>query len=476
MRNLLFLTTLLLVSLHPFSLAQAEAEKRISPEEAAELFRSVDELLRFASEVTGLEQPSKVERKLSSRDEVEKYILEKMAEDEDQQRLERSEVVLKKFGLLPRDFALRSFMVSLLRDQVAGFYDSKRKTVYLSDWIEAEAQKPVLAHELTHALQDQAIDLERWMKQTRENAKRRSKGDTADADYDEQLAARTALVEGQGMLVLLEYMLQPTGRSVADAPEVVGFLRKTLERGEPESVTAKAPLLIREGLLFPYRDGLGFVHALLQDGGKKRAYADALRRPPQTTREILAPLTYLTSEAVPPIELPDLEKELSKKYERYDVGSVGDFDIRLFAKQFDQAELADTMGAAWRGGLYHASRRKDCNEMTPHCIAVVYFSKWASPADAQKFADFYASTVPRRYSAAKGKQRVWETEEGRVEIEVSGENVIAYESFDSETKVRLHEVLTKRREPARAADSPAVVGSLSLRPLILVYALREMWH
>src|SRR5207253_11127464 len=87
-----------------------------------------------------------------------------MAEDEDAQRLRRSELVLKKFGLLPRDFNLQRFLLALLREQVAGYYDPKTKTVNLLNWFDAEQQKPVLAHELTHALQDQSFGLEKWMK------------------------------------------------------------------------------------------------------------------------------------------------------------------------------------------------------------------------------------------------------------------------------------------------------------------------
>ena len=52
----------------------------------------------------------------------------------------------------------------MLREQVAGYYDVKTKTVNLLNWLDAEQQKPVLAHELTHALQDQSFGIEKWMK------------------------------------------------------------------------------------------------------------------------------------------------------------------------------------------------------------------------------------------------------------------------------------------------------------------------
>jgi len=144
--------------------AGAAEEKKISPKEAEQLFRDVDEILRFASKDTDLPIKHEVKRRLTTRDEVVAYLEKNMAEDKDAQRLRRSELVLKKFGLLPADFDLQGFLVKLLREQVAGYYDAKTKTVNLLDWIEPDAQRPVMAHELTHALQDQSFGLEKWMK------------------------------------------------------------------------------------------------------------------------------------------------------------------------------------------------------------------------------------------------------------------------------------------------------------------------
>src|SRR5258708_17533962 len=134
----------------------------MTKEQAKELFRSVDEILGFVSNDTKLPIAHSVKRKLISRDEVNRYLREKFDEDESAKRMERSEVVLKKFGLLDRDFHLRPFLVSLLTEQIAGFYDNKTKTVNLLDWIQPDEQKPVLAHELTHALQDQKVGLTKW--------------------------------------------------------------------------------------------------------------------------------------------------------------------------------------------------------------------------------------------------------------------------------------------------------------------------
>ena len=87
-----------------------EKEKIISPKEAKELFRSVDEILKFASDDTGLPIDHEVKRRLADRKEVESYLQKGMKDDKDAKRLERSSIVLKKFGLLPRDFDLGPFL------------------------------------------------------------------------------------------------------------------------------------------------------------------------------------------------------------------------------------------------------------------------------------------------------------------------------------------------------------------------------
>lgn len=149
-----------------------EKKHKITPAEAKELFQSVDQILHFASSDTLLPIKHSVKKEMVSRDQVEKYIGDKFKDDVDRIRFERSELVLKKFGLLPRKFNLHDFLIKLLGEQVAGYYDEKTKTINLLDWVAMDMQKPVMAHELTHALQDQSFDLTKMTKKDEEIEKR----------------------------------------------------------------------------------------------------------------------------------------------------------------------------------------------------------------------------------------------------------------------------------------------------------------
>src|SRR5207245_2128352 len=164
--------------------------------------------------------------RLTSRDEVVAYLQKQMSEDKDAKRLQRSELVLKKFGLIPRDFDLRRFLVTLLREQVAGYYDYKTRTVNLLDWVDVEQQKPVLAHELTHALQDQSFDLGKWMKEGDVDLDDIKQPTWDDIQKDEINTARQAVVEGSAMVPLLDYILAPFHQSLQSSPQMLEGLKQ----------------------------------------------------------------------------------------------------------------------------------------------------------------------------------------------------------------------------------------------------------
>jgi hypothetical protein len=197
--------------------SKPQAETHISPDQAKHLFRSVDELIKFASEDTGLPIRHEVKRTLTTRAAVEKYLAEKFDEDEDAKRMQRGEIVLKKFGLLDRDFNLKPFMLALLKEQIAGYYDSKTKTVYMLDWIDPETQKPVLVHELTHACR---ISTPTWKNGTTRppDLSHNASEDNDHLAKDEMDTARTAALEGQAMAVFVDYSLKPSGRSIVKIP------------------------------------------------------------------------------------------------------------------------------------------------------------------------------------------------------------------------------------------------------------------
>ncbi len=445
---------------HDKKAATADAgtqEQKISPKEAEELFRDVDQIMQFASKETGLPIKKEVKRRLVSRDEVVAYLEKNMAEDKDAQRLQRSELVLKKFGLLPRDFDLQTFLVALLREQVAGYYDVKTKTVNLLDWIDSEQQRPVLAHELTHALQDQSFGLEKWMKVGDTDLNDKKETTAADIENDEISEARQAVVEGQAMVVLVDYLLAPSEQSIVTSPQIADALKEGMLVGSADSPEFKdAPIFLKEELTFPYRYGLDFETELLRIGGKEKAFASAFGNPPRTTRQIMEPKTYLSGEQLDPMRLPDFQRDF-KNYERFDIGAIGEFDVAILVDQYAGKEASDNLYPHWRGGYYYAARPKG-DPVAP--LSLLYVSRWSGPEKASAFAAIYAQSLAKRYKhvnevtpdgkdLADNSQKLgaltgvhtWLTEEGPVVIDVETDNVLITESLDQPTTERLRQEL-----------------------------------
>ncbi len=273
----------------------------ITKQQARELFRSVDEILHFASNDTGLPIRHSVKRKLITRQAVASYVEKRMREDKDTQRLERSQAILTKFGLLPPNYDLRGEYLRLLREQVAAYYDPTTKTVDMLDWVPPDQQKPVLAHELTHALQDQKVGLEKWELAGAKDD--RPLPDNQEEVVEEAQAAREALAEGQAMIVFLDYSLAPLGVDVLKAPEVVDAMRAGMGDSADSPVFTAAPMYLRESLLMPYTFGSDFVRYVLEHEGKDAAFAGALEKPPATTRQIMEPDTYLKNEVIEPLKI-----------------------------------------------------------------------------------------------------------------------------------------------------------------------------
>jgi hypothetical protein len=442
-------------------------EVKITPRQAEELFHSVDEILEFDSKQTGLPIKRQVKRKLTSRDEVVSY-LTKHLNDEDTQRLRRSELVLKKFGLLPRDFNLETFLVALLREEVAGYYDPKTRTVNLLDWVPIEEQEPVMAHELTHALQDQSFGLQKWMKRGEKDLGEIKKDPTpADIENDEMDNAREAVVEGQAQAMMFQYAISPTGRSITTSPSLVDAMEEeTLTGTSGTKVFNEAPIFLKESLTFPYSYGMQFVVKIMQRGGKERAFAGVLRNPPHTTRQIMEPDTYLSSEKIEPMRVPDFKHDF-KDYQKFDIGAMGEFDVAVLIQQYAGKPLSKQLYPAWRGGYYYAARPK-ADAAGP--LALLYVSRWSNAEKAAEFAGIYAQSLKQRYKKAEAAgdstpdhvagqnaeskmevlngRHTWTTEEGSVVIEEQGDTVLVSESLDGATTATLE------REVFGAAPAP----------------------
>jgi hypothetical protein len=292
-------------------------------------------------------------------------------------------------------------------------------------------------------------------------AKKKSDPTPEEIEKDEAQTARQAVIEGQAMAVLVDYLLAPTGQSLLTSPQIVGALKEGMLVGTADSVQFhNAPIFLKETLTFPYRYGIDFVAAVLSNGGKEKAYAGIFSNPPRTTRQVMEPDTYLSGERIEPMRVPEFSR-LLKNYEKFDVGSIGEFDVALLVDEYAGTDMSRDVFPHWRGGYYYAAKVKG-NSTAP--LALLYVSRWSSPESAAGFAKIYATSLKKRYHSMRripdkekpqnapdegsatgevsfsGVHR-WVTEDGDVIIDAEGDTVFIAESFDAATSTQLREAI-----------------------------------
>jgi hypothetical protein len=444
------------------------AEVQMSEDDAKDLFRSVDKIVAFASKDSGFPKRSTVKRRLVSSAEVEQYTREQQAKEEYTQRFARSEMTMKKFGLLPREFNLREFVVKANGKEIAAYYDDETKTISLLNWIPKDRQAPILAHELTHALQDQNYDLKAWLKAGQAASQPAESRSSEAAVDDDSAGARRAVVEGQAQIVFVDYLLAPLGRTLQNTPGLIYQMEEPAVKAVADSqLLHDAPMILREMGTFPYREGLIFEGELLEKGGKKMAFSGVFARPPRNTHEVLQPTAYINSEKLSPVRIPDVQQILSDKYAVYDSGGIGELDVRALLKTYGNRKEADNLAAGWQGGAYVAFRRTAktaTDALSTADLALLYVSRWKSPQSAERFAHVYATAIAQRYHNATPQPAAScagtkcpasavqiLTEEGPVIVEQWADNtVLVTESFDQITAGKLVDAVREGNAEVRA--------------------------
>jgi hypothetical protein len=383
---------------------------------------AANEVLKETSEIRQLPVLRPVQSSAQSRAEIERMIMNNLDRDTTPGQLHATEVTLKKLGLASADFKFRELMIRLLTEQVAGYYDPKTQQFHLADWIDVDGQKPIMAHELTHALQDQHFDLRRFQ--------RWPKGDS-----DAEMAAH-ALIEGDATLAMAAYV----GRSPRRMLELFKSLGST---GMASEELDKAPRAVRESLLFPYQQGLTWAQTLHKYGGWGKV-SQAYKELPQSTEQILHPEKYFVRDAPVKIALPDLTSTLNGRssraigWKRIDADVNGEWGTYLILDQFLKAAAESREAAAGWGGDGYAVYENRAGE-----VLYVAVSAWDREKDAREFFDAYVKRTEMRYPGVRPSSgqtlanlRQFETADGGVLIQIRGVRVLIFEGLTKQLAAR----------------------------------------
>lgn len=360
---------------------------------------------------SGLKFKSMPTLELRDRDQVREFLERQFAEQMSPLEISGIAQAYKRMGMIPDSLDLRAFLLDLLTEQVAGYYDPATKVLYVVEGGKPEITNVTISHELVHALQDQYFPLD---------STRALKGDN-----DRQVALQS-VVEGHAVYEQMSIMLGGSDFSMRlpGGWDQVREMIRTEQAGMPKF--AAAPVLLQETLLFPYLSGAEFARQF-----KRLRPGQAPFEPlAASTEQILHPEKLLDSVPDHPTRVT-LGAPLAGKLVHED--NLGEFETRLFLYE----HLRDVGGAAagaagWDGDRYQLVE-------TPAGEAIAWLTVWDSQIEAAQFQDLMERTVEKRFgvrpaTGGTGEGRQWSVRGRRLLLSphtLSGRSVVLWQDVPS---------------------------------------------
>jgi hypothetical protein len=276
----------------------------------------------------------------------------------------RRSAAWRTIGVLPPDADLRSALRAYMTGQVVGYYDpATGELVYLGggDDVLGVTERLVLAHELTHAIDDQHFDLSRI-------------DDLVSACRDDAFAAALGAVEGSAQYFSTQVLFEFPQLDLGDIGDLAGALADALKS---QAELASVPPFVQAIQQWPYTAGQTFMTSLATTEGDA-VVNEALRTLPRTTEEVLHPELYPESGPAK-VDVPDLTPTLGPDWGDLDAMQVGEAWLNeMLALRLDSTTANDA-AAGWNGGVYRAfSDGRD--------VVVAMDTAWDATSDAEVFA------------------------------------------------------------------------------------------
>lgn len=396
---------------------------------ARRLSALADELAGRMATVRNLPVLRPIARGVMSREAVVERLRRRTRQEYPPGELDLEGASLERLGLIPAGTDYERTMFDLLDEQVLGFYDPDEHRLYIADWVPAEMQPATMAHELTHALQDQHFDIGRFTHHVR------GRGDAQ--------TAAMAVVEGDATAAMLDFALAPAGRTVLDLPDVTSSVAGQMSGDQPR--LSAAPRALRESLLFPYLAGLRLCVDRLRAGGHG-AIDQLLARPPESTEQVMHADKLASREA--PVEVPAVvPAPLAADFELAYHDVLGEFGTRLVLAEGVTDARAQSGAQGWggdramllvpRGSLApegDGGVRASDEALARSALVWVSVTDPGRPhddAEAQELSGLLATVLAHRYAAAPtvrvaGALAARAVAEGRVSLVASRGRTVVF--------------------------------------------------
>jgi len=350
-------------------------------EKDTELLKAADEILQSVVKIRGLEPRSPIPKGVKSKAEISKYLDALVREQYEEEELRREGRLLRKLGLIPPTLDYKEFTLKLLGEQIGGYYDPDQKMLFIAGWLPSEVQKPVMAHELMHALQDQHFDIGRLLKANRKQ------------NNDDRALALQSVAEGEGVAVMLDYLLSPMGRDFTQLPSMVQVMESQLSTMDAQfEVFRQAPRFLKQTLLCPYAYGAAFLQKARLKGGWKsidRIYSDL----PTSSEQIIHPEKYFEPRDLPrPVRVEDPSSRLGAGWKGTYENVLGEFVLYLLLRTHLAEDQSRKSAAGWGGDHILMVESSD-----PERSVILVETIWDSEADAVEFYDSISAWMEQQF-------------------------------------------------------------------------------
>jgi len=377
---------------------QVDTELPIEMETPVPIEDQMDLIEQQISEIRSLEIDTEISRSLLSTEELRQRVFEDFLNDYSQEEAREDALVLWSFGLLDRDFDLYNFYLELYSEQIAGFYDSETKEMFvIQNDAFAGPERLTYAHEFVHALQDVHYDIENGLR-----------FNDADCKEDgERCTVISALLEGDASLAETQWLSKYA--TPRDNREIAEFYT---DFSSP--VFDSAPAFMQEDFIFPYQRGQDFVQSLYDEGGWE-AVNNAYSQPPTSTEQILHPERYPDDMPIK-VEMPDLTAVLGSGWDEIDRGVVGEWYTYLIlsAGMDTDANLSNgkalRAAAGWEGDSYIVLYNQEQDT-----INLVMTTLWDSDTEASEFSQAFYDYASGRFGEIlieENQVTMWASENG----------------------------------------------------------------
>jgi len=269
----------------PAAQAPAAAAPATTTAAPADLIKVADEVAKDVEALRGWKFKQPVKKQLVTEDQARAWLEKEVEKQAPPDLIAKKQAFLRMVGLLPPDCELKKTLLSLLQGQIAGYYDPDTKTLSLvkrdSMTRAGFVERIMLAHELTHALDDQYADLGKFIK------------DYGNKSEDGDLVV-ASVFEGSATAEMMRYTprLQMTGQF--DLSELMAYAQQEEAHNR---AFLDAPRYFSV-MLATYMCGMSFLargnfmSLLMGEKDVGDDFLAAVKDPPRSARQILHPEKY----------------------------------------------------------------------------------------------------------------------------------------------------------------------------------------